>query len=169
VINLLARSISSLEPCLVLEDVQPKLLAGVVGVICQLVSVLHLVIKRVGMVILDPPVPPHLLICYDTDCLVRTDYDTASVRKRPRTYLGITICLPFIFRSIPKGSRLLYSTESSVTDGSASEALQTSCMVQGLCTVHRDVLPSMYCTWRRSPFCVLYMVMPHSHTCIKGS
>jgi len=34
----------------------------VVGVICQLVSVLHLVIKRVGMVILDPPVPPHLLI-----------------------------------------------------------------------------------------------------------
>jgi len=46
-----------------------------------------------------------------TDCLLRTDYDTASVRKRPRTYLGITICLPLYFHSIPKGSRLLYSTE----------------------------------------------------------
>jgi len=35
--------------------------------------------------------------CYDMDCLIGTDYDTASVRKCPRTYLGITICLPFIF------------------------------------------------------------------------
>ena len=39
------------------------------------------------------------------DCLLWTDYDTASVRKRPRTYLGITICLSFYFCSILKGSR----------------------------------------------------------------
>src|SRR6267142_52717 len=103
------------------------------------------------------------------DCLVGTDYDTASVRKRPRTYLGITICSPFHFRSIPKVLDSCTVQENSVADGSASEAFQTSCTVQGLCTVHGDALPSVYCTWRRSPFCVLYIVTPHSHTCIKGS
>src|SRR6267142_4098201 len=108
-------------------------------------------------------------ICYDTDCSIGTDYDTASVRKRPRTYLGITICLPFIFDSTQKVPDSCTVQENSVADGSASEALQTSCTVQGLCTVHGDVLPSLYCTWRRSPFSVRYIAMPHSHTCIKGS
>src|SRR6267142_1363206 len=108
-------------------------------------------------------------LCYDTDCSIGTDYDTASVRKRPRTYLGITICLPFIFDSTRKVPDSCTVQENSVADGSASEALQTSCTVQGLCTVHGDVLPSLYCTWRRSPFSVRYIAMPHSHTCIKGS
>ena len=111
----------------------------------------------------------HAASCYDTDCLVGTDYDTASVWKRPRTYLGITICLPFIFDSTRKVPDSCTVQENSVADGSASEALQTSCTVQGLCTVHGDVLPSLYCTWRRSHFYVLYTMTPHSHTCIKGS
>jgi len=87
--------------------------------------------------------------CYDTDCLVGTDYDTASVRKRLRTYLGITICLPFIFDSIRKVPDSCTVQENSVADGNTSEAFQTSCTVQGLCTVHGDVLTSMYCTQRR--------------------
>jgi len=110
-----------------------------------------------------------LVIVTIMDCLVGTDYGTASVRKCPRTYLGITICLPFYFYSIPKVLDSCTVQQSSVADGSASEVLQTSCTVQGLCTVHGDVLLSMYCTWRCSPFCVLYMATPHSHTCIKGS
>src|SRR6267142_3892699 len=91
------------------------------------------------------------------DCSIGTDYGTASVRKCPRTYLGITICLPFIFDSTRKVPDSCTVQENSVADGSASEALQTSCTVQELCTVHGDVLPSMYCTWRHSPFYVLYM------------
>src|SRR6267142_1280717 len=87
--------------------------------------------------------------CYDTDCSIGTDYDTASVRKRPRTYLGITICLPIYFCSIPKVLDSCTVQQSSVADGSASEALQTSCTVQGLYTVHGDVLPTVYCTQRR--------------------
>src|SRR6266850_2044332 len=87
--------------------------------------------------------------CYDTNCTIRTDYNTASVRKCPRTYLGITICLPFIFGSVRKVPDSCTVQENSVADGSASEALQTSCTVQGLCTVHGDVLSSMYCTWQR--------------------
>src|SRR6267142_3202505 len=93
---------------------------------------------------------PHT--CYDMDCLVGTDYDTASVQKRPRTYLGISICLPFIFDSTRKVPDSCIVQENSVADGSASEALQTSCTVQGLCTVHGDVLSSVYCTWQRHIF-----------------
>src|SRR6266850_3361004 len=50
--------------------------------------------------------PCEMILCHSvtvTDCLLWTDYNTASVRKRPRTYLGITICLLFYFRSILKG------------------------------------------------------------------
>ena len=61
-INLSARSVSSFDPGLVLEDVQPKPLAGVVGVICQLIGMLHLVVEGVKVVILYPPIPPHLLV-----------------------------------------------------------------------------------------------------------
>jgi len=43
-------------------DIQSKPLAGVVGVIHQLVRILYLVVKRVRVVVLDPPIPPHLLI-----------------------------------------------------------------------------------------------------------
>jgi len=93
------------------------------------------------------------------DCLLQTDYDTVSIRKRPRTYLGITICLPFYFRSIPKGSRLLYSIRE--LSGWWECFWSAPDLMYGTGT--------MYCTWRCSPFCVLYMVMPHSHTCIKGS
>src|SRR6266850_981484 len=89
------------------------------------------------------------LVLFDTNCTIGTDYDTASVRKRPRTYLGITIYLPFIFDSVREVPDSCTVQENSVADRSASEALQTSCMVQGLCTVHGDVLPSMYCTWQR--------------------
>jgi len=56
------RSICSLNPCLVLGDVQPKPLAGVVGVVHHWVSILHLIVEGVGVVILNPPIPPHLLI-----------------------------------------------------------------------------------------------------------
>ena len=73
------------------------------------------------------------------------------------------------FRSLLKVLDSCTVQENSMADGSASEALQTSCMVQGLCTVHGDVLPSVYGTWRCSPFCVLYRRRHIGHTCIKGS
>src|SRR6267142_436991 len=100
---------------------------------------------------------------------LQTDYDTGSVQNGPGLSRDNPLCLPFIFGSVRKVPDSCTVQENSVADGSASEALQTSCTVQGLCTVHGDVLPSVYCTRSRSPFCVLYMATPHSHTCIKGS
>ena len=61
VINLSARSVSSFEPGLLVGDVDPKPPTSVVGVVGDGVGILDFVVEGVGVVILDPPVLPHLL------------------------------------------------------------------------------------------------------------
>src|SRR6266850_630293 len=110
-----------------------------------------------------------VVVCYNYGLLTTNQLRYCLCTKTPQDLSGDNYMFTIYFRSIPKVLDSWTVQKSSVADGSASEALQTSCMVQGLCTVHGDVLLSMYCTRRCSPFCVLYMVTPHSHTCIKGS
>src|SRR6266850_1370718 len=97
--------------------------------------------------------------CYDMDCLVGTGYDTASVRKRPRTYLGITICLPFIFLirlerfQTPVQYRRIQWLMGALLKHSRPHVryrdyVRYTEMFSLLCTVHGDVLTSMYCTQR---------------------